>query len=143
MTIIAADGQDVEPLEVDRLLVSVAETYDVLVTVPDSVGSYELRATANDGSGHSSMWIGGGAPKPAPDVPTPNLYEPMGGLNWKHVFALTPAGVMGMPTRRVEAGDFDQPGMNMDGMKMDMGGMDMGGTDMSGDGERSTIDCPG
>ncbi|MGZ0708778.1 multicopper oxidase domain-containing protein [Coraliomargarita sp. W4R53] len=124
MTIIAADGQDVEPVEVDRLLVGVAETYDVLVTVPEASGSYELRATAHDGSGHSSMWIGGGAPQPAPNVPSPNLYEPMGGLNWKQALALTPAGVMGMPTRRVDAGDFDQPGMNMG--EMDMGGMEMG-----------------
>jgi FtsP/CotA-like multicopper oxidase with cupredoxin domain len=123
MTVIAADGLDVEPFEVDRLLIGVAETYDVLVTIPEAQGSYELRATAQDASGYSSMWIGGGSPVSAPDVPAPNLYEPMGGLNLKQLVALTPAGVMGMTNKQVDAGEFDQPGMNM--ADMDMGGMNM------------------
>ena len=47
MRIVAADGQDVEPVEVDRFLIAIAETYDIVVEVPDP-GSYELRATAQD-----------------------------------------------------------------------------------------------
>src|SRR5210317_1830494 len=39
MTIIAADGLDVEPVEQNRFLIGVAETYDVLIKVPKS-GSY-------------------------------------------------------------------------------------------------------
>ena len=35
MTIIAADGIDVQPVEKQRFLIAVAETYDALVTVPD------------------------------------------------------------------------------------------------------------
>ena len=34
LRIVAADGQDVEPIEEQRLLIGVAETYDVLVQVP-------------------------------------------------------------------------------------------------------------
>lgn len=138
MTIIAADGQDVEPFNVDRLLIGVAETYDVLVTVPAEAGSYELRATAQDASGYSSMWIGGGQPMPTADIPAPNLYETMGGLNLKQVFALTPSGVMGMSQQKVEAGDFDQPGMNMGGM--DMTDMNMSSGAMNHRGH--TMDIP-
>lgn len=74
MTIVAADGPAVEPVKVGELLMGIAETYDVVVTVPPS-GSYEIRATAQDGSGHASVWIGSGTPHPAPDIPKANLYK--------------------------------------------------------------------
>ncbi len=35
ITVVANDGNDVEPLEVDRLIIGVSETYDVVVTVPE------------------------------------------------------------------------------------------------------------
>jgi CopA family copper-resistance protein len=119
MTIVAADGLDVQPVKENRFLIGVAETYDVLIQVPAS-GAYEFRATAHDGSGYASVWIGSGERHPAPDVPKPNLYHTMGDLSLKQVFSLTPAGTMGMPDREVEAGKFDQPGM------IGMGSMDMG-----------------
>jgi FtsP/CotA-like multicopper oxidase with cupredoxin domain len=71
--IISADGQDVQPVKQDRFLMAIAETYDLLITVPDK-GSYEFRATAQDGSGHTSIFIGNGKRIPAPDVPDPDLY---------------------------------------------------------------------
>jgi FtsP/CotA-like multicopper oxidase with cupredoxin domain len=74
MTIIASDGQRVEPVKVKRLLMGDGETYDVLITVPSS-GTWEVRATANDGSGHASAWIGEGERHAAPDVPKPDLYR--------------------------------------------------------------------
>jgi FtsP/CotA-like multicopper oxidase with cupredoxin domain len=120
MTIIAADGIDVEPIKENRFLIGVAETYDVLVQVPES-GAYEFRATAHDGSGYTSVWIGSGKHFPALDVPRPNLYHNMmSDLSLKRTFALTPAGTMGMPDDKINAGKFDQPGM------MGMGSMDMG-----------------
>ena len=127
MSIIAADGIDVEPVEKHRFLIGVAETYDVLIQVPDS-GSYELRATAHDGSGYASVWIGTGMKHYASEVPRPNLYHNMmSDLSWKRTFALTPAGSMGMPDTAVDAGHFDKPGM------MGMGSMDMeGGHRMEG-----------
>lgn len=60
LTIISADGNDVQPIQQQRLLIGMAETYDLLYTVPAS-GSWELRATAQDGSGHASAYIGSGA----------------------------------------------------------------------------------
>lgn len=74
MEIISADGVDVEPLEKDSILIAVAETYDVIVTVPKE-GAYEFRATAQDGSGHASLFIGEGEQVLAQDIPKPNLYK--------------------------------------------------------------------
>jgi FtsP/CotA-like multicopper oxidase with cupredoxin domain len=122
LTIVAADGQDVEPLEQGRFLVAVAETYDVIVRVPAS-GAWELRATAHDGSGHASVWIGSGERHPAPAIPRPDIYQVMGDLSLSRIIALTPAGAMGMPDDEVEAGKFDRPGM-MDMDSMDMSTMD-------------------
>jgi CopA family copper-resistance protein len=120
MTIVAADGLDVQPVKENRFLIGVAETYDVIIQVPAS-GAYEFRATAHDGSGYASVWIGSGERHPAPDVPKPNLYQILHHFSFKNIFSLTPAGSMGMSDREVEAGKFDQPGM------MGMGSMDMGG----------------
>ncbi len=73
MTIVSADGPEVEPVEVGRFLMAIAETYDVMVTVPPS-GEYELRATAQDGSGHTSAFFGSGRFHPASDPPKADLY---------------------------------------------------------------------
>ena len=72
--IISSDGKDVQPVNVDRFLMAIAETYDLIVTVPEN-GSYEFRATAQDGSGHTSIFIGSGKRILAPNVPKPNLYK--------------------------------------------------------------------
>ena len=122
MTIIAADGQDVRPLKKQRILIGVAETYDVLVTVPKS-GSFEFRATAHDGSSWASLWLGQGPAHPAPAIPRPDLYYTMGELTLGKMLAITPAGSMGMGDDLVRAGKFDHPGMmgGMGGMSMDMG----------------------
>lgn len=50
LTVIAADGRDVEPVEVDDLVIATGERYDVLVTVAQP-GSYTLRASAVGASG--------------------------------------------------------------------------------------------
>ncbi|WP_431217114.1 multicopper oxidase domain-containing protein [Puia sp. P3] len=34
ITVVATDGNDVQPVQVDRLLIAVSETYDVVVTIP-------------------------------------------------------------------------------------------------------------
>ncbi len=80
MKIIAADGTDVQPVATGRFLFAIAETYDLLVKVPKSGGAWELRATSQDGTGHSSLFIGQGERHAAPDVPKPNVYKPMAGM---------------------------------------------------------------
>lgn len=125
MTIIAADGQDIQPVKENRFLIGVAETYDVLVRIPPS-GAYEFRVTAHDGSGYASVWIGSGERHPARDVPRPNLYRTVGGISLKQILSLTPQGTMGMPDAEVEAGRFDRPGMMEMGAMHGMPGMKHG-----------------
>jgi FtsP/CotA-like multicopper oxidase with cupredoxin domain len=57
MKIIAVDGVDIEPTEANEFLMALAETYDLLFTVPADK-NYELRATAQDGTGSTSGWVG-------------------------------------------------------------------------------------
>ncbi|RLB96809.1 MAG: copper oxidase, partial [Deltaproteobacteria bacterium] len=121
MKIIAADGLDVQPIAQQRFLISVAETYDVLVKIPQN-GAYEFRATAQDASGYASVWLGGGQRYPAPDIPQPNLYQNVSRGNQAPIWALTPNGTMGMPDDKIVSGKFDQPGMmGMQGMSMTQG----------------------
>ena len=74
MRVVATDGVDVVPVEVDKLLVATAETFDVEVTLP-AAGQYELRATSWDMAGHTSLLLGSGAAHPAPTLPPINYYE--------------------------------------------------------------------
>ena len=52
MTVVAADGQNIKPVETDEIRLAVAETYDVLVTMPDS-GAFSLFAETMDRSGYA------------------------------------------------------------------------------------------
>jgi len=74
MTVVAADGQPVEPVSVDEFRIGVAETYDVIVT-PRS-GAYTVFAQAIDRSGYARGTLaeapGLAAPVPALD-PSPTL----------------------------------------------------------------------
>ena len=73
VTIVAADGPPVEPVKVQRLFIAIAETYDLIVTVPPS-GAWEFRATSQDGTGHASLFIGQGEERVADDPPKPDVY---------------------------------------------------------------------
>ncbi|HIG81334.1 MAG TPA: copper oxidase [Verrucomicrobiales bacterium] len=74
LTIVAADGQSVEPVQVKRLLMGMGETYDVIVVLPAS-GRYEVRATAQDDSGYASIFLGTGTEHLAKNIPKPDLYS--------------------------------------------------------------------
>ncbi|NRD88825.1 copper resistance system multicopper oxidase [Sphingopyxis sp. BSNA05] len=50
MTVVQADGQNVQPVAVDELQIGVAETYDVLVT-PSAAGAFAIAAESMDRSG--------------------------------------------------------------------------------------------
>lgn len=81
MKIVAADGLDVEPIEVDRLMIAIAETYDVEVTVPKEGMAYELRATSNDIAGFASFYLGKGVKMKAPDLPKLDYFAMMREMN--------------------------------------------------------------
>jgi len=72
MTIVAADGMNVDPIQVQRMRIAMAETYDVIVDVPENK-TYEFKATAEDGTGFAIVTIGEGDLVPAPIIPKPNL----------------------------------------------------------------------
>jgi FtsP/CotA-like multicopper oxidase with cupredoxin domain len=74
LTIVAADGPAVEPIQVGKLLIGIGETYDVELTLPGP-GSFELRASAQDGSGAASLFLGSGEPRRAVDIERPDLYR--------------------------------------------------------------------
>jgi FtsP/CotA-like multicopper oxidase with cupredoxin domain len=76
MKVIAADGIDIEPVLAKEILVGMAETYDLLFE-PKEHKNYELKATAQDGTGSASAWIGMGEKVPAPVKPFPAMYAPM------------------------------------------------------------------
>jgi len=77
MRVVAADGVDVQPVPVDKLLIGTAETYDVEVTLPPTPGQYELRATSWDMAKHTSLLLGSGPTHPAPDLPQIDYFELM------------------------------------------------------------------
>ncbi len=52
MTVVQADGQNVQPVETDELRIAVAETYDVIVTLPDD-RARTLFAETMDRSGYA------------------------------------------------------------------------------------------
>jgi CopA family copper-resistance protein len=81
MTVVANDGADVVPTEVDRLIVGVAETYDVIVTIPDDGHSYEFLATAEDRTKSASLWLGKGSKVIAPHLPKLKYFEGMKMMN--------------------------------------------------------------
>jgi CopA family copper-resistance protein len=73
--LVASDGVDVQPVSKSRFLFGIAETYDVIVTIPE--GTIEITATAQDGSGHTSIQLGSGTLYPAKRIDRPDKVEMM------------------------------------------------------------------
>ena len=69
--LISADGINVKPIPVKKVLHAIAETYDLLITLPKNK-SLEIRAMAQDGSGITSATIGKGELLKAPVRPKPD-----------------------------------------------------------------------
>jgi len=80
ITVTATDGNDVEPIEVDRLLIAVSETYDVLVTIPDNK-SYEFLVTPEDRTKSASLWLGSGEKVKATKLPRLKYFDGMAMMN--------------------------------------------------------------
>ncbi len=104
ITVVASDGNDVEPVEVDRLLIAVSETYDVIVTIPADNTSYEFLATPEDRTKSASLYIGSGIKQLISPLPKLKYFEGMKMMN----------GMMKMN------GDLDDMGMQMSLNQMDM-----------------------
>lgn len=72
MEVIESDGVKVSPFTAQRIRIAMAETYDVIITIPESK-TYEFRASAEDGTGHAVAHIGHGDLVPASLYQKPNL----------------------------------------------------------------------
>ncbi|OGX91667.1 multicopper oxidase family protein [Hymenobacter coccineus] len=123
MRVVAADGVDVQPVPVDKLLIGTAETYDVEVTLPAAAGQYELRATSWDMAKHTSLLLGTGPLHAAPDLPKIDYFQLVKEMNgmMSQMQGMTmgraPAHVP--PPSVAAAGSApmpDMPGMNSQGM---------------------------
>ena len=69
MTVVAADGQDVEPVSIDEFRIAVAETYDVIVE-PQEDRAYTLFAQSIDRSGYARGTL---APRPGMQAEVPKV----------------------------------------------------------------------
>lgn len=84
MTVVQADGQDVEPVTVDELRIGVAETYDVIVTPREE--AYTIFAQSMDRTGYARGTLapraGMAAAVPALDKPEPlDMSDMMGDMS--------------------------------------------------------------
>jgi CopA family copper-resistance protein len=110
MTVISADGQDVEPVRVDEFRISVAETFDVIVE-PSDDRAYTIFAQSIDRGGYARGTLAPHAGMSA-DVP-----------------AMDPRARLAMTDMMGAISGMDHGGMDMSGM--DMQGMDMSQMNMS------------
>ena len=69
MTVVQADGNDVEPVTVDEFRISVAETYDVIVQ-PPAERAYTIFVQPEDRSGYARGTL---APRPGMTAPIPPM----------------------------------------------------------------------
>lgn len=104
ITVVASDGNDVEPIEVDRLIIAVSETYDVVVTIPEDNKAFEFMATTEDRTQSASYFIGNGQKQYVGNMPGLKYFEGMKMMN----------DMMKMN------GDLDDMGMAMSLQQMDM-----------------------
>ena len=84
MTVIAADGQNVRPVEVDEFQIGTAETYDVIVT-PGDAEAYSIVGESMDRSGMALATL---ASRPGARAAVPALRDPplltMGDMGMNH-----------------------------------------------------------
>lgn len=104
MTVVASDGNDVEPVEVDRLIIAVSETYDVIVTIPEDGKAFEFMATTEDRTKSTSIFIGEGVKMNIGEMPRLKYF----------------AGMQMMNEMMKMNGDLDDMGMAMSLNQMDM-----------------------
>ena len=102
--VVANDGNDVEPIEVDRLLIAVSETYDVVITIPAENTAFEFLVTPEDRTKSASIFFGDGIKQLASPLPKLQYFEGMKMMN----------DMMKMN------GDLDDIGMQMSLNQMDM-----------------------
>lgn len=124
LRVVAADGQDVEPVDVDELRMSAGETYDVLVE-PGEDRAYTVFAQSIDRSGYARATL---APRAGMSAPVPAL-DPRPRLSMRDM----------MGSMADDAGHDDGPMVMANHARTEYGA----GTDMRVDMPRTNLDDPG
>ncbi|MCA8866331.1 MULTISPECIES: copper resistance system multicopper oxidase [unclassified Halomonas] len=141
MTVVAADGQPVQPVPVDEFRIGVAETYDVLVS-PEDDRAYTIFAESMDRSGYARATL---APREGMQADIPERRQiadrgmeamaahGMGGMDHSNMAGMDHSGMSnmeGMDHSNMPGMSSDDAGMegmdhsNMEGMDhSNMGGM--------------------
>jgi CopA family copper-resistance protein len=149
MTVIAADGQDVEPVPVDEFRISVAETYDVVVE-PQDACAYTLFAQSIDRSGYARGTL---APRAGMQAEVPAT-DP---IQWLGMPDMMGAMALGGPVQKIsqaapEMGAHGMAGMSHGAMPAMARGAPVvhharteygPGVDMHVDAPRTDLDDPG
>jgi CopA family copper-resistance protein len=117
LTVVAADGQDVEPVTVDEFRIGTAEVYDVIVE-PKEDRAYTIFAQAMDRSGYARGTL----------APAPGMQAEVPPLDPRPVLTMSDMGMGG-----------EMGGMDMSG---DMSGMDMSHMDHMDHGKGANPGAP-
>jgi len=114
LTVVAADGQDIEPVTVDEFRIGAAETYDAIVE-PSDVRAYTIFAQALDRSGYARGTL---APRPGMEAEVP-------AMGARPLLTMTDMG-MGMSMAGMDMSNKSPEDMakmpGMDHSQMNMGG---------------------
>ncbi|MGI2111158.1 copper resistance system multicopper oxidase [Shewanella frigidimarina] len=136
MSVVASDGQNIQPVSVDEFRIGVAETYDVVIE-PEVDNAYCIFAQSIDRTGFTvgNLTSDASLHAPIPPMdPRPVLGHSDMGMDMSNM------DMSGMDHSKMDMGAGDMPGMDHGKMAMDggdMSGMDHGkmamdGGDMSG-----------
>ena len=122
MTVVAADGQNVQPVVTDEFQIGIAETYDVVVQ-PPADEAYGIIAEAIDRSGQVRATL---APRMGMVAPVPEIRE-------RPLLTMKDMGMNGMDmpgTANMSEPTENMPGMDHAAMGHAMAGMDHGAMKM-------------
>lgn len=139
MTVVAADGQYVQPIEVDEFRMGTAETYDVIVE-PQAQTAYTIFAQSIDRTGYARGTLTSAptltaevpAMDPVPVLSHADMGMDMGDMNNMEMDH-NKMDHKKMDHSKMNMSDTDISSMDMSSMdmsEMDMDAMDMGGMDM-------------
>ncbi|MDF0541255.1 copper resistance system multicopper oxidase [Sphingobium sp. H39-3-25] len=118
MVVVQADGVPVRPVSVDEFQITVAETYDVIVT-PQDDRAFTLVAEASDRSGMARATL----------APRAGMVAPVPALRPRPLASMKDMGMGEMGAK--DADMADMAGMDHAAMGHDMAGMDRGATPAS------------
>ncbi|HDY99456.1 MAG TPA: copper resistance system multicopper oxidase [Pseudomonas sabulinigri] len=142
MTVVQADGNNVQPVQVDELRIGVAETYDVIVQPKDDK-AYTLFAESMGRSGYARGTLApragmqGAIPalRPAPLLTMADMGMDHGNMSGMDHSKMDMSDMQGMDHSKMDMSDMqgmDHSKMDMSGMQgMDHSKMDMAGMDHS------------